>query len=105
MVRSTLDLVVGIVMIVLGVLMLIGELSLGALLPYAGIVLIVLGIIILIGKLPGGLLLGLVSLIAGILLVANFFDIPKEFAQVMGIINLVIGIVLIVLGVMRLLGK
>ena len=105
MTRSTLDLVVGIAMIVLGVLMVLGELSINALLPYAGIVLIVLGIIILIGRLPGGILLGLVALIAGILLVTNFFDLPREVAQAMGIVNLILGIVLIVLGVLRLLGK
>lgn len=102
MTRSTLDLVVGIIMIVLGVLMAIGKLGIQGLLPYAGIVLIVLGILILIHTLPGGLLLGIVALVAGVLLAIGFFDLPKGASDIMWIVNLVIGIVLIVLGVQRL---
>ena len=105
MTRNTLDLVVGITMIVLGALMVLGYWSLGQLLPFAGIVLIVLGIIILLGKLPGGILLGIVALVAGILLVGNSIDLTPEVRNVMDIVNLIVGIVLIVLGAMRLMGK
>jgi hypothetical protein len=102
MTRSTLDLVVGILMIVLGILMCLGKLGVEGLLPYAGIVLIVLGILILIHTLPGSLLLGIVALVAGILLAVGFFDLPKEVREYMWIVNLVVGIVLIVLGIQKL---
>jgi len=42
---------------------------------------------------------------AGILLVSGFLDLPRGVAEAMSIVNLIIGIVLIVLGVLRLLGK
>lgn len=102
---NTLNLVVGIVMIVLGILMCIGELGIQGLLPFAGIVLIVLGVLILLHTLPGSMLLGLVALIAGILLAVGFFDLPAGIREYMWIVNLVIGIVLIVLGIQRLLGR
>ncbi len=102
---NTMNLVVGIVMIVLGVLMCIGELGIQALLPYAGIVLIVLGILILLHTLPGSMLLGVVALIAGILLAVGFFELPSGVREYMWIVNLVVGIVLIVLGIMRVMGR
>jgi uncharacterized membrane protein HdeD (DUF308 family) len=102
MTRSTLDLVVGITMIVVGVLMAIGRLGLEGFLPYAGIVLIVLGVLVLVHVLPGSVLLGIVALVAGILLAVGFFEIPQGIREYMWILNLIVGIVLTVLGVQRL---
>jgi hypothetical protein len=47
--------------------------------------------------------------VLGILLLANFIDFPDAISDamraVMGIINLVAGIILVILGIMKLAGK
>ena len=101
--RSTADLVIGILLVVVGILLCLGKLGLGGLLPFAGIVLIVLGILMLLGTLGGGTLLAIACLAIGILLAAGFLPLPKEVREVMWIVNLVAGIVLIVLGAKRLM--
>jgi len=102
MTRSTLDVVVGILLIVFGILMVLGWFGIGALLGYLGIILIVLAILILIGKLPGGMIVGVIALAIGILLVAGLLDLPFLSRDVMKIVNIVLGVVLIVLGIQRL---
>ena len=103
MTRSTLDIIIGIVLIVLGILLCLGKLGLGGLLPFAGIVLIVLGILVLIKTLPGGMLIGVVCLVIGIVLATGFLSLPREIREFMWIVNLVAGIILIVLGVKKLM--
>jgi hypothetical protein len=100
--RSTLDLVIGIGLIVIGILLVLGKLGLGGLLPFAGIVLLVAGILMLLGKLPGSGLLAIVCIVTGALLMSGFLSLPSEIAQYMWIVNLVMGIVLIIMGVGRL---
>lgn len=100
--RSVIDLIIGVTLIVIGALLVLGEIGLGAILPFLGIILIVLGVLILIGTLPASKLIGVVALIIGILLAIGFFDLPREITQYMWIVNLVAGIVLIVLGIQKL---
>jgi hypothetical protein len=103
MARSTLDTVLGIALIVIGILLCLGKLGLGGLLPFAGIVLIVLGILVLINTLPGGKLLGIVCLVVGIILAMGFLSLPKEIQDYMWIVNLVAGIILIIMGAKKLM--
>lgn len=94
-----LDTVLGIAMIVLGVLVFVGEFTVGWLLPVIGLALIVMGVLMLLGVLAGGTLIGVLTLVAGLLLYAGFLDPPAIVTQS---INTVVGIVLIVLGVLQL---
>lgn len=100
--RNPIDLAIGIGLIVIGILLVLGKLGLGAVLPYLGVVLIVVGVLILFGMLPAGTLIGIATLVVGILLVIGFLDLPRDIARYMWVINLVAGIVLIVLGVQKL---
>jgi hypothetical protein len=104
--RDTLSMAVGVGLIVLGVLLILGELTLRPLLNFAGIVLIVLGILVLLKTLPGGLLVGIVALVVGILLLKNILPLPDDFMRASGdafkIINIVAGAVLVALGIARL---
>jgi hypothetical protein len=102
MARDTGSTVIGVLLIVLGLLLVLGKLGIGGLLPFAGIVLIILGILILIGTFPGGTLVGIACLVIGVLLAAGFLPLPKEIAQSLWIVNIVLGIILIVFGVQRL---
>lgn len=98
--------VVGIAFIVVGVLLLLGRFSLGWLLDVMGFALIVLGVLILVNVLPGGMPLGLLALILGILLLANILEFPRELREPLGrfmdLLNLVAGVILIVVGALRL---
>lgn len=98
------DIIVGIGLIIVGALLLLGEFGLGVILPYLGLVLIVAGILVLVGVIPGGLLIGVAVLVVGILL--QFHWITADWvADVMPILNLVLGILLVVLGILKLLGR
>lgn len=102
---DTKTLAIGISLIVLGALMLLGRFGVGDILPFLGIVLIVAGILLLIKVVPGGLLVGVVLLVLGLLLQFNWVDLPKGFGQVLDLVNLVAGIILIVLGALKLMGR
>lgn len=93
-----LDTILGIAMIVLGVLVLLGEFTVGWILPVAGLVLVVMGILMLLGVLAGGTLTGIAVLVIGILLYGDIVGIPGAVTQVL---NTVVGVVLIVLGIMQ----
>lgn len=99
--RDPLILFLGILFIVLGILMVLGENILGVFIDFLGIILIVVGILILIKTLPGGTLFGVAALIIGILLLGNFLDFQWT-RELMRILNFVVGIALIVLGVLKL---
>lgn len=94
-----LDTILGIAMIVLGALVFLGELGVGFLLPVLGVVLVVLGILMLLDVVSGGTLVGILTLLAGLLLYAGYLDIPSVVTRSL---NLVVGVVLIVLGVLQL---
>lgn len=99
------NLLVGLLLLILGILLVVGYFSLGALIPYAGIVLIVVGILMLVDVLPGGVLLGVVGLVLGVLLVGNWIDLPAGIRDAMKVINLVVGILLIIFGALRLIRR
>lgn len=104
--RDTLSTAVGVGLIVLGVLLILGELTLKPILSFAGIALIVLGILVLLKTLPGGPLVGIVALVVGILMLKDIIPLPEDFArtsnQAFTIINVVAGAILVAIGVMRL---
>lgn len=102
MVLARPNLIIGSALLVIGALILIGEFSLREVVPFIGIVLIVAGILMLLRAMPGGLIVGIAVLVLGILLQVNHIDIPHVD---WGIVNLVVGIVLVVMGVLKLLGR
>ncbi|HLE47169.1 MAG TPA: hypothetical protein VI818_02640, partial [Candidatus Thermoplasmatota archaeon] len=65
---NKLDLILGIIMIVLGVLIVTGNLYLGPIVMVAAIALIVVGVLMLIHKLPGGTILAILAIVLGVLL-------------------------------------
>lgn len=94
-----LDTILGLAMIVMGVLVFLGEFTVGWLLPVIGIVLVVLGILMLLGALAGGTLMGIAVLVVGLLLYGDVIGVPGNITQ---ILNTIVGIVLIVLGILQL---
>jgi len=104
--RDTLSMAVGVGLIVLGLLLILGELTLKPILNFAGIILIVLGILVLLRTLPGGVLVGIVALVVGILLLKDLLRIPTDFgrgsSQAFTILNIIAGAILLALGIMRL---
>lgn len=89
------DTILGIVLVVLGVLALLGEVSFGFILPVLGIALVVLGILMLGNVVDAGTLTGVVTLVLGLLLYTERVGVPGEVAR---FINFIVGIVLLVLG-------
>jgi hypothetical protein len=93
------DQIVAIGLIVLGILVLVGELGVGFLLPILGIVLVVLGVLMLVNIVAGGTLVGVLTLVAGLLLYLDYVPLPDIVTQAT---NLVVGVFLLVLGVLQL---
>lgn len=94
-----LDTILGIVMIVLGVLVYLGEFAVGWVLPVLGVILVLMGILMLLGVLGGGLLIGLLTLGAGLALYLGYLDLPSVVTRSL---NIVIGIGLVVLGILQM---
>ncbi|MBW3582998.1 MAG: hypothetical protein KY455_07865 [Euryarchaeota archaeon] len=90
------DKVIGIISIILGVLVLIGELSFTGIVPFIGILLIVLGILMFVNIVRGSNLVAAGFVVLGILLAVNFLNIPGTLARVL---DLVVGVALIVYGI------
>lgn len=94
-----LDTILGIVLVVLGILALIGEVSFGFILPVLGIALIVLGILILGNVLSAGTITAVVLLVLGLLLYSGQVGVPSQIVQ---FINIIVGVVLLILGLREL---
>lgn len=101
MARSQNDTVIGVVMLVLGILLLLGPLSLGPLVWLAAVAAIVIGIVVLVQKGRNSMALGIGLLVAGILVLA--FD--RLAANIAGTLNLVVGVLLVIGGILKLMGK
>ncbi len=101
MARSTTDnsQLVGIVLIAVGALMLLGWLDIPFLVEIAAIGLIVVGVMIMASKLAGETWMGVVAVVLGIVLL-----IPLG-AQLASIIDTLVGVLVLVAGVLKLLGK
>lgn len=95
---ADIDTIIGIVMIILGALVLVGELGVGFLLPILGVALIVLGVLMLLGVVGGGTLMGVLTLVLGLLLYLDYVPVPSVVTRS---INLIVGVVLIVLGIIQ----
>lgn len=101
---SPLDLAVGILLVVFGILLVVNRVGLGPLLPYAGIALVILGALMLARALPGGILLAVLALVAGAILVGGFWSIPRAVGDWLWMVNLALGVLLLVFGIKRLAG-
>lgn len=99
MAAKDLDLAIAIALILLGALVLLGRFGISALLPVLGIALIVFGVLILLDILTGTRTTAIIVIVLGLLLYLDILDVPREITQV---IDIIIGVVLIVLGVMQL---
>lgn len=96
---STLDTIIGIGLIVLGALVLLGEFTVGFLLPILGIVLIVLGALMLLNVVSGSTLVGVLTLVLGLLIYVGRLGVPGLIERS---INLIVGVLLVILGIARL---
>jgi hypothetical protein len=93
--------VLGVVLLVLGILILVGPLSLGPLVWLAAVAAIVLGIVVLVQKGRNSQALGIGLLVAGVLVLL----LPRLAANLAGALNLVVGVLLVVVGLLKLLSK
>lgn len=96
---ATLDTLVSIALLVLGVLVLVGEFTVGFLLPFLGIALIVIAVLMLVDTLAGGTLVAVSLLVLGLLLAVGYVPVPGLVERS---INLIVGVFLVVIGVARL---
>lgn len=98
--------VLGVVLIALGALLLLGWLDIPFLTEIAGIALIILGILMLMGKFRGPNWLGILLIVLGALVFAKGFAwLDNLSGTVSSLIDTAIAIGLIILGVLKLLGK
>ena len=99
MATNKFDVILAIVLIVLGILVLVGELSIPLLPTIIGILLIVVGVLMLLKK--QNAILSVVLIVLGILtLTINQFAEAVSTAS-----NVVIGVVLLALGILKLMNK
>ncbi len=99
--NSSLDTGIGIGLIVVGAASLLGWLNLGFLVTLAAIAAIVVGILVLMGKFRGSQLMGILLLVTGLVLL-----VPNVVGDSLGnIITTVAAALLVVLGILKLLGK
>lgn len=101
MAKSTTETVIGVVLLLVGLLLLLGPLSLGPLVFVAAVAAIVIGIVVLVSKGRNAMPLGIGLLVVGILVLG--FD--RLAANLAGALNLVVGVVLVVAGLLKLTGK
>ncbi len=100
---STMDTAVGIVLVIVGALGLLGQIGLGWIVTVAAVAAVVVGILMLLGKMQGRTMGAIVLLALGILLL--FPDILNIGATLGGIIEVVAAVALVILGVLKLMGK
>lgn len=101
---STMDLVVGVILIIVGVLFLMGEVGIPFLPQILAIVALVVGILMLMGKMRGPQWLGIALVVVAVLVLATpWLDFLA--GTVASVINIVVGIVLIVIGVLKVMGR
>lgn len=96
MADRTIDLVLGIIAIVLGVLAIIGHFGFGDMVDLLGIVLIVVGILILARVLRGTTTSAVLFIVLGAVLLLGFLPIPPILAT---ILRIVVGVLLILWGI------
>jgi hypothetical protein len=99
------NLVIGILLVVFGALLVLNRIGLGPFLPYAGIVLVILGALMLARVVAGGTLVAIVSIVAGALLMSGFWSLPRPVGDWLWVVNMVLGIILLVFGIQRLIGR
>lgn len=99
------DQVAGIVLVVLGILVLLGYLG-GLIILVGAIALIVYGILILIGKAGGATWVGVLCLVLGILLLGPRIPFVSDLVGgAAHILVIIIGVILLVLGILKLARK
>lgn len=105
MARSQNDTILGIVLIVLGALILLGFLDIPFLTEIAAIIAIVVGVLMLMGKFRGATWIAVTLIILGILLLASN-PLGRVLSGIVGtILDILIGVVLLILGILKLMGR
>lgn len=105
MAPSSSQTIVGVVLLVLGILALLGTLN-GLVVTLAGIGLLVYGILALLGKAKASTLVGVLSIVGGIILLGPRVPYVSEALDaVLGIAVFVVGVLLVVAGILKLMGK
>jgi hypothetical protein len=99
--KRDMDLIIGIVLVLLGVLIATGPLSLGALVLVAAVLAVVVGILILAKQLQGAQNVGVALVVAGALVLVSGF--LADIVTV--IVNVVVGVVLVIAGVYKIQHK
>jgi uncharacterized membrane protein len=101
--KKSTDQVIGVVLIVLGILIALGKLGNGfAVLVWVGAVAaIVVGILVLLGKTKGSQLYGILLIVAGALVLGS----PYFLSGLTFVLNLVVGILVVLAGVMKFEGR
>ncbi len=96
----------GIVLVVLGALLLLNWIRIPFLTEVVGVGLIVLGILMLVGTVGGGSILGIVAIVLGALvLIGRIPGFVDAVGDLWRIITVVVGVLLIVFGAMKIMGK
>jgi hypothetical protein len=98
---KTTDQVLGIVLIVLGLLIALGKLGLGFLVLVGAVAAIVVGILVLLGKSKGSQAFGIALIVAGALVLGS----PYFLFGITFIVNIVVGILVAVAGLLKLESK
>lgn len=101
---ATADIIVGVLLLVLGILVLIGALGIPYFTLILGIAAIVFGVLMLIGRVRGGNVGGIILLAVGIILVATNW-LREVTAVIETVANIVVGVVLVLMGALKLMGK
>ncbi|MHB8632885.1 MAG: hypothetical protein ACYDBQ_02795 [Thermoplasmatota archaeon] len=96
----------GIILIVLGALLLLGWLHVAHLMTILGVVLLVVGLLVLLGHLHGARWLGILCVILGILVLFPDLPVVGNLVDAVGtLLTTIIGVVLIVVGALKLANK
>lgn len=96
---ASVDKAIGITAIIVGVLVLVGELTFEWIVPLVGAIMVVIGILMLVDVLRGSTVVGMVFILVGVLLMVNLLGLPDIVGRV---IDLIVGVALIVMGVLKL---
>jgi hypothetical protein len=97
---------IGIILLAVGVLLLLGWLDIPFLTEIVAIAMIVIGILILVGKFSGPAWLGVLLIVLGILVFLKGLPFLDAIGRtVAGLIDTIVAVILIVLGILKLVGK
>lgn len=89
---------IGVGVIVLGALILVGEITFAWAVPFLGLILLTIGVLQFSAVIEGGSLLAGAFLFLGVVLLLGMFGFPAVFARV---VDVAAGTALVILGILR----